>query len=121
MTTRQGGRGTNRLILSAAYFYLEREGDKSTAEIYEYLLSQKQRNTPNKNRLGQILTRSPLFDKVGMVNQNTNAGNNGKVCLWKSRPIEEIVERALVTRIRTHKLPVYFRNAINEARKERGL
>jgi len=121
MAKKRGGRGTNRRVLSAAYFYLERYGNKTTTQIHEYLIRKEQRNTPNKNRLGQILSRSPLFDKVGMVNQNTVAGNNGLICLWEARPLKDIVERALVTKIRTDKLPVYFRKAINEARKERGL
>ena len=69
-------------------------------------------NIPNASTLGNIMRRSILFECV------ENDKHSRKHRVWAARPLEEVVEKAILANSPLSKYPSFLREAIEMEMKE---
>jgi len=99
-----GGSSRNLRLADWVYTFLSREGAKTTQEIKDYInhvehvytqhpskTAKKSFNSYSSHQIAQVVSRSPLFKKVGMAT-NTYRTQKAKASLWDVVPIEQVVD-----------------------------
>ena len=108
----------NRQVVSFAWGYLERNGEATTSEIADYMMNnERMKFHARRDRLGAVLSKSILFEKVGVVKTINASGNNSTSVVWKSRSLKEIVDRAIEGNLSSDKFPKFFKEAIDRRRE----
>ncbi len=109
---------TNRRFVASVWSYLERNGEATTSEIADYMMTNdRTKFHARRERLGAVLSKSILFEKVGVVKTINASGNNSTNVVWKSRSLKEIVDKAIKGNVNSDKFPKFFKEAIDRRRE----
>jgi len=102
------------------YREIQKEGPMNTSQLLE-LLNKSSRLNSTSHEISQMLTRSPLFEKIGSEAVADLGGRNYQVSVWDILPLEEVARKWLSVKHHIRKrssLPMILRNEIERLEGE---